>query len=226
MSAARPRTPEGDREESRREEILHTAFRLFVQQGYARTGMRQIAEEAGVSLGLISYHFRNKRDMAVELLERKLDSFMRTVHAYVDWDEDPILYSATLVKTTYSVLSSPRYRAFYVDTLREDIYFEVILRSGVDTYLKIWRKYRQDMPEAAARQYGVYGNVISASMERTLVLYGEETGIVEDSIPDGIFKSYMGMWHFCEDEAVLRECCRNSDTIVERIRAEHPELYQ
>lgn len=225
MGTAKTRLPDGgDTTETRREEILNTAFRLFVQQGYSGTGMRQIAAEAGVSLGLISYHFKNKRDMAIELLNRKLDAFMRAAHRYVDWDEDPILYSATLVKLTYSVLSSPRYRAFYVDVLREDIYFEVIVHSGVDTYLKIWKKYRQDIPEAVARQYGVYGNTISASMERTLVLYGEGKSLIDDSIPDGIFKSYMGMWHFCKDDEILQECCFRSSAITERILRTHPEL--
>ena len=43
-----------------REEILAAAARLFRQQGYATTTLRQIAEAAGIKAGSIYYHFGSK----------------------------------------------------------------------------------------------------------------------------------------------------------------------
>lgn len=52
-----------------REEILDAALRLFLRQGYHATGMREIAREAGVSLGAAYNHFSSKEQILEELLE-------------------------------------------------------------------------------------------------------------------------------------------------------------
>ena len=43
--------------------IIEAAYRLFVDQGYHATSMRQIAQEAGVALGGIYNHFSGKEDI-------------------------------------------------------------------------------------------------------------------------------------------------------------------
>ena len=51
--------------------ITDAAHTLFVEQGYAATSMRQIAEKSGLALGGIYNHFPNKNAIFVEvLLER------------------------------------------------------------------------------------------------------------------------------------------------------------
>lgn len=45
---------------TKKELILHTALRLFAEQGYDRTPTSQIAREANVSEGLIFRHYGNK----------------------------------------------------------------------------------------------------------------------------------------------------------------------
>ena len=57
--------------ERTRRAILDAADRLFVEQGYAATSMRQIAEGAGLALGGIYNHFAGKEDVfTVIILER------------------------------------------------------------------------------------------------------------------------------------------------------------
>jgi AcrR family transcriptional regulator len=48
------------RPEDTRTRIVEAALRLFEERGYARTTMRAIAQEAGVSLGNAYYYFRSK----------------------------------------------------------------------------------------------------------------------------------------------------------------------
>lgn len=48
--------------------ILDAARRLFLADGYARTSITAVAEEAGVSPDLIYRHFGNKKGLVVELL--------------------------------------------------------------------------------------------------------------------------------------------------------------
>lgn len=67
-----PRTPEQletIRAESR-ERILEAALRLFARQGYAATSVRRIAEEAGVSQGLLYNYFEGKEALLRAMFER------------------------------------------------------------------------------------------------------------------------------------------------------------
>jgi AcrR family transcriptional regulator len=53
------------------DKILDTAERLFGDQGYAGTSLRQIIAEAGVNLAAIHYHFGNKEELLDHLVTRK-----------------------------------------------------------------------------------------------------------------------------------------------------------
>jgi AcrR family transcriptional regulator len=52
------RTP--DTGEDRREQILDAAMRVFAQKGFSKATNRDVAQEAGITTGLIYYYFENK----------------------------------------------------------------------------------------------------------------------------------------------------------------------
>lgn len=52
-----------------RENIQSVALRLFAEQGYESTSMRQIAEELGFTKAALYYHFKSKEDIVRALLE-------------------------------------------------------------------------------------------------------------------------------------------------------------
>ena len=123
------------------------------------------------------------------------------------------------------VFSSEKYEAFYRDILRNDILLDVIAKSGVETYMSIRDNYRPDLSDEEAEKMGWYGNFISVSMERTLVLYDDSLEMIEGSIPDVIFKSYMGLWRFPDVDEIMEEVCVESRVLAEKILSEHPEIY-
>lgn len=55
------------RNTKKKEQLLKTALRLFAGRGFAGVGVRQIADEAGVSIGLIRMHFGSKGGLRDEL---------------------------------------------------------------------------------------------------------------------------------------------------------------
>ena len=57
---------------STRNLILDTAERLFVQQGFDGTSMRQITSEADVNLAAVNYHFGSKESLVQAVLKRRL----------------------------------------------------------------------------------------------------------------------------------------------------------
>ena len=54
------------------EKILAAARRLFAQQGYTATSMRQVAETAGIGKATIYHHFPNKQAIVMALLGNNL----------------------------------------------------------------------------------------------------------------------------------------------------------
>jgi len=52
---------------STKERILDVALELFVEQGYDKTSLRQIADRLGVTKAALYYHFERKEDIFLEL---------------------------------------------------------------------------------------------------------------------------------------------------------------
>lgn len=202
----------------KRQSILRVAGRLFLEQGYTATSVRQIARELEISLGLVTYYFPTKRDLAFDLLKEELHGLKQLLDRYVDSNEDPVLFSGALAKLHYTVLSSPHFVALYHDALREDIVLDVVADSGIDTFLKINQKYDLQLPND---RLVLYGNYIASSMERTLVLYAEKKHL-EGSVPDMVFKTYMGRIYGTNE--FLEECCLKTDQIVAKVIVENPQL--
>ncbi len=55
-------------EAARRAQIVENAIEVIAEVGYAKASMARIAERAGVSRGLISYHFAGKDELIGEVL--------------------------------------------------------------------------------------------------------------------------------------------------------------
>jgi TetR/AcrR family transcriptional repressor of bet genes len=52
----------------RREQICRAAAKVISEQGFAGTTMRMVAEEAGVSTGMLNHYFANRMEMLEETL--------------------------------------------------------------------------------------------------------------------------------------------------------------
>jgi AcrR family transcriptional regulator len=52
----------------RRAQIVEAAITVVAEEGYARASMARIAQQAGLSKGLLSYHFRNKEHLLEQVL--------------------------------------------------------------------------------------------------------------------------------------------------------------
>ncbi|WP_347861883.1 TetR/AcrR family transcriptional regulator [Salimicrobium sp. PL1-032A] len=55
--------------EERRKQLLKAAFHAAVQKGYESVTIQDIADDAGVSKGVVNYYFNNKADVFTQLFE-------------------------------------------------------------------------------------------------------------------------------------------------------------
>jgi TetR/AcrR family transcriptional regulator, transcriptional repressor of bet genes len=61
-------------EQARREQLLQAAFEVAARRGIGSLTVRAIAAEAGVSHGLVHFHFKTKGQVVRALLERVLEN--------------------------------------------------------------------------------------------------------------------------------------------------------
>lgn len=59
--------------EDKRAAIINAAFRVFSQNGYKKSPMNEIAEEAGISKSLLFYYFKNKKELYLFLVKYSAD---------------------------------------------------------------------------------------------------------------------------------------------------------
>ncbi|SFS74524.1 transcriptional regulator, TetR family [Succinivibrio dextrinosolvens] len=87
-----PRRTQEDSQATRRK-ILESAQRLFTRRGYERTSLSDIAKYAGVTRGAIYWHFENKEELLVNLMDflDKEKFSIDLLHEAADPDEkDPL----------------------------------------------------------------------------------------------------------------------------------------
>ena len=60
-----------------KERILNTAVEIFARKGYAATGMRELAESAGVNLAMINYFFGSKKDLLKVILDTFFSGYLQ-----------------------------------------------------------------------------------------------------------------------------------------------------
>ena len=65
---------------NRRDQILDSASRLFIEQGYSATSVRQIADDVGCTEAAIYYHFKDgKRALFQAVVEENLPDMMELI---------------------------------------------------------------------------------------------------------------------------------------------------
>jgi TetR/AcrR family transcriptional regulator, transcriptional repressor of bet genes len=89
-------------EEERRHQILAAAYRVAGEQGLAGTTILQVAAAAGVSPGLIIFHFKSRRQLLLALLEE-------------------LLATTTVLRTDVGIASSEPPEARLLAVLRNEI---------------------------------------------------------------------------------------------------------
>jgi AcrR family transcriptional regulator len=80
-----------------RDRLLEAAMRLFARSGYTASSVAAIGEEAGVSRGLVNFHFATKENLLRAVIERLVDELEREMFPS-DPPDDPLAALAVLVQ--------------------------------------------------------------------------------------------------------------------------------
>lgn len=200
--------------------ILSVSNQLFLREGYKTATLRKIAQEAQVSLGLATYFFKSKRQIAVRILETYLRDLKSRVGTFVDPVQEPLLHSAVMVRLCDEFFMMPEYRTFFLECLYYDIYMESVQLLGNNSLQQITQKYEiKENPDIVL----LSDNYIPPSIERILLMEKEKgnfPNISYDEIPDIVFSTSVERY---VDHQNIERATKKARAIVPQILAGMPE---
>lgn len=98
--------PKQERAVQTREQLLRAAAEVFDEYGYAGAGINKILRRAGVTAGALYFHFKNKQDLALEVMHAQRN----TIEPHVPSTGLQRLVDITLI-WSHSLQADPLLRA-------------------------------------------------------------------------------------------------------------------
>lgn len=157
--------------QSKKDEILGIASKLFYEQGYGNTGIAQIIEEAGTAKGTFYSHFKSKEALGIAWLQVRNADWSKALERFLQSSEtgsDRFLKSFDFLR---SDMEASDYRGCaFLNTLAETPQAESALRKEIvsskrglrDHFIEALRPTRPDEAEAL-------GSLIYMLFEATIV---------------------------------------------------------
>lgn len=94
--------------EETRSHILTAALRVFVDQGYAGTSIRTIANAAEVSVGTLYLYFKSKEELYCTIIRDSLDEFSLMTERALENVTSPVAAISTVISMTIRYTRSHR----------------------------------------------------------------------------------------------------------------------
>lgn len=92
--------------ERRRQQFVEAAAKLYERNGFHKTTVKEIAQLAGVSAGLIYSYVKNKEDVLFLVLQSVLESYAREIPKALDGVSDPIERFCTALRAYCQVVGA------------------------------------------------------------------------------------------------------------------------
>ncbi len=91
---------------NQQEKILDAAYAVIAREGYVRTSLRQIAQEAQVAVSQISYHFENKEGLLLAVARRVANKYYDYMQLYLKPEMSPLEQGECFIRLYQEVLEN------------------------------------------------------------------------------------------------------------------------
>lgn len=109
--------PDSSLNERSERRVLRAALGLFAEQGYHGTSIREIAQEAGLSVPGVYHHYRSKQEILVDLMVSVMDELLSRSRAALDAaGDDPAQQFDAVVSELVRFHAERRDHAFVAST--------------------------------------------------------------------------------------------------------------
>ena len=162
--------------EERREQLILAAIRSVSHLGLADTTIATVAQEAGLSQGIINLHFQSKDGLLTETLRYLADEYMNACReAAAAADISPVAGLEAMVEL--------------------DFRRGICARDKLAVWFAFWgeRKFRPTYRRICAERDKSYDDMVRA-MCRRLCEQGDYPGVEPDLVADGLSALTDGLW--------------------------------
>lgn len=147
--------------EIRRKQIIDAAIHVMAERGWNETSIDEITREAGVSRGLVSYHFKDKSELLSGVLARCQEMFNDAITQAIAKTDDKVEQARLALRhaLSYTIEDPTVYQVF--------VYFAANGRSNPelgDQIRALWGNFRTIAAAGIRRGQarGIYRNDIDA----------------------------------------------------------------
>ena len=88
------------------EKILDAAYAVIAREGYVRTSLRQIAQEAQVAVSQISYHYENKEGLLLAVARRVANRYYDYMQLFLKPEMSPLEKGECFIRLYQEVLEN------------------------------------------------------------------------------------------------------------------------
>lgn len=166
--------------EDRREQIIEAALIVFAQKGFERATNKDIAQQAGITPGLIYHYFQSKEDLLRSIFE--VASPLRLLNSFSSnrFTEPPELFLRTLAYQILMIVESEQYehlaRLFMAEVSHNSQVATIGLSAMkevatvLEQYLKLKMEQGVLRPADPSLMLQLFGGSIMAMVIRRLLL--------------------------------------------------------
>jgi TetR/AcrR family transcriptional regulator, cholesterol catabolism regulator len=106
--SGRRRWPDGYDPQRTRAQLVASALRLFEENGFDRTSLQQIVEDAQLTKGAFYHHFQSKEDLLWQIQDEYLENQMGEAKAIIDAGGTPVERVRALVRLSLAGVADHR----------------------------------------------------------------------------------------------------------------------
>lgn len=187
------RNPVQTRSIESKEKIVASAYKLVKRNGYSKTGIRDIVDAAQVSIGTFYSYFKDKNDIALEILRSYSEEFYGKLASETISSLDK---NVDLTEVVYQILS----RMLVAAQKNPNLHRELIVLSLTDEKISATIKIieRERIQKEATRLLSYFTGKIQIKTEPVALLIAQR--VMDDIV------SYIVLQGFdVKNEIVLRE---------------------
>jgi AcrR family transcriptional regulator len=105
------------------EKILITAFDCLSTRGYANVSMRNIAEEAGVALSQLTYYYKNKERLFIEVINMMIFQYLHEIKGNLESARDEQERFASLIRFFKELIRhKPKLLQLFIDFIAQALW--------------------------------------------------------------------------------------------------------
>lgn len=177
--------------EQTREKILDTAQALVLDRGFSGVSVDKLIESLDMTKGAFFHHFRNKGELAVNLIERYArmdnDFFFQSLKRGETLSNDPlqqVLIMVGLYEEEFGGLNEPYPGCLLASFVYEMQQFDETIIDTINDVFLVWRKELTNRFRIIAEKYPPREPVDLPSLADTFVVIIEGAFILAKSLND------------------------------------------